>query len=143
MRAMAATAASFEVDAMNAVHDRLDDLARALGRGATRRATLAAAGVSALAVLGLAALPSADEAEAKKGGKKRRRCKLRNLRGKACGSDKDCCANKHYVCDIPFGGAETDPEECCGELDAPCTFPSDCCAGFTCPSGGGQCESVN
>jgi hypothetical protein len=125
---------------------RFDSLARALGGTATRRTILGTVGVSALGAFGLAALPGADEAEAKKGGKKRkrrrRRCKLTNLRGKTCGSDKDCCASKKYVCGIPFGGAETDPEECCGELGAPCEFPSDCCAGLTCPTGGGACQEV-
>jgi hypothetical protein len=124
--------------------DRFDALARGLGRGATRRAILEIAGVSGLGVLGLAALPGAEKAEAKKGNKKRkrrrRRCKLVNLRGKTCGSDKECCASKKYVCGIPFGSAETDPEECCGEEDAPCEFPSDCCAGLTCPTGGGACQ---
>ncbi len=125
-------------------NDRFDTLARALVGGATRRTLLGLAGVSGLGVLGLAALPGADEAEAKKGGKKakrrRRRCKLTNLRGKSCSVDKECCTSKKYVCGIPFGGAETDPEECCGVEDAPCEFPSDCCAGLTCPSGGGACE---
>ena len=124
--------------------DRFDTLTRAFGRGASRRTILETASVSALGVFGFAALPGAEEAEAKKGGKKRkrrrRRCKLVNLRGKTCGSDKACCASKKYVCGIPFGGAETDPEECCGEEGAPCEFPSDCCAGFTCPTGGGACQ---
>jgi hypothetical protein len=125
-------------------HDRFDTLARALVGGASRRTLLGIAGVSGLGVLGLAALPGADDAEAKKGGKKqkrrRRRCKLTNLRGKSCSADKECCTNKKYVCAIPFGGAETDPEECCGAEGASCEFPSDCCAGLTCPSGGGACE---
>jgi hypothetical protein len=127
-------------------HERFDTLARALVGGASRRTLLGFASVSSLGALGLAALPSAEDAEAKKGNKKqkrrRRRCKLTNLRGKTCGADKECCTNKNYVCGIPFGGAETDPEECCGVEDAPCEFPSDCCSGLTCPAGGGACELV-
>jgi hypothetical protein len=127
-------------------HDRFDTLARALAGGATRRALLGFASVSGLGMLGLAALPGADDAAAKKGGKnnkqkrRRRRCKLSNLRGKSCSADKACCPSKKNICGIPFGGAETDPKECCGALGAPCEFPSDCCAEFTCPSGGGACE---
>ncbi|MGH2618507.1 MAG: hypothetical protein ACRDJC_25025 [Thermomicrobiales bacterium] len=129
---------------MDVDNDRFDTLARALGGGASRRTVLGTAGVSAMGALGLAALLAPDEAEAKQGGKKRkrrrRRCKLTNLRGKTCGADKDCCTNKKYACGIPFGGAEGDPEECCGDEGAPCEFPSDCCSGLTCPSGGGECE---
>ena len=125
-------------------HDRFDTLARALGGGASRRAALGMAGASALGALGLAALPGAEDAEAKKGSKKRkrrrRRCKLANLRGKTCASHKDCCLSKTYGCAIPFGGTEGDPKACCGGVGAACEFPSDCCSGFTCPSGGGACE---
>lgn len=131
---------------MTVDHDRFDGLARALGGGASRRAALGMAGASALGALGLAALPGAEEAGAKKEGKRRkrrrRRCKLVNLRGKACASDKACCPSRKSVCGIPFGGAETDPEECCGVAGAPCEFPSDCCATFTCPAGGGACQEV-
>ncbi len=127
-------------------HDRFDTLARALVGGASRRTLLGTAGVSALGAFGLAALLGADEAEAKKGGKKRkrrrRRCKLTNLRDKSCSADKACCPSKKYVCGIPFGGTQGDPEKCCGVEDAPCEFPSDCCAGLTCPAGGGACEFV-
>jgi hypothetical protein len=128
--------------------DRFDGLARTLAGGASRRAVLVAAGASGLGALGLAALLGGGEAEAKQGDKgkkrkrrRRRRCKLTNLRGKTCGSDKECCTNKKYVCGTPFGGAETDPEECCGGLGAPCDFPSDCCAGNTC-SALGACAEV-
>lgn len=124
-------------------HNRFGTLARALVGGASRRTLLGFASVSGLGALALAALPGADDAEAKKGGKKqkrrRRRCKLTNLRGKTCSADKECCASKKYVCAIPFGSAQTDPEECCGDEGAPCEFPSDCCAGLSCPTGGGAC----
>jgi hypothetical protein len=127
-------------------HDRFDTLARALVGGASRRALLGFASVSGLAMLGLAALPGADDAAAKKGGKKRkrrrRRCKLSALPGRSCSADKTCCPSKKYVCGIPFGGAETDPKECCGDEGATCKFPSDCCEGLTCPTGGGQCVPV-
>lgn len=133
---------------MTVDHDRFDALARVLGGGASRRAALGMAGASALGALGLAALPGAEEGEAKQGGKskkrkrRRRRCKLANLRGKTCNSNKDCCPNKTYGCAIPFGGLEGDPKECCGGIGAACEFPSDCCSGFTCPAGGGACELV-
>jgi hypothetical protein len=127
-------------------HDRFDTLARALVGGASRRALLGFASVSGLAMLGLAALPGADDAAAKMGGKKRkrrrRRCKLSALPGRSCSADKACCPSKKYVCGIPFGGAETDPKECCGDEGATCKFPSDCCEGLTCPTGGGQCVPV-
>jgi hypothetical protein len=126
--------------------DRFDTLARALGEGATRRTILGTAGVSALGAFGLTALLGADEAEAEKGSKKRkrrrRRCKLTNLRDKSCSADKECCTNKNYVCGIPFGGTQGDPEKCCGVEDAPCDVPSDCYSGLTCPTGGGACEFV-
>ena len=131
-------------------HDRFDTLTRALIGGATRRALLGFASLSGLGMLGLAALPGADDTAAKQSGKsknkqqkrRRRRCKLSNLRGKSCSADTQCCPSKTYVCGIPFGGAETDPKECCGALGAPCEFPSDCCATFTCPSGGGACQEI-
>ncbi|MFN8589815.1 MAG: hypothetical protein U0031_00045 [Thermomicrobiales bacterium] len=125
--------------------NRFDGLTRALGGGASRRTVLETVGGAALAVFGVVTLWAGDDAAAK-GGKKqkqrRRRCKLTNLRGKRCESTKACCASKDYICGIPFGGAETDPKECCGDLGAPCDFPSDCCAGFTCPTGGGACVEV-
>ena len=131
-------------------HDRFDTLARALVGGASRRALLGMTGVSALGALGLAALPGADEAEAKQGssnkkaarGRKlrRRRCTLANLRGKTCGSHKECCLSKTYGCAIPFGGTDGDPKGCCGGTGALCEFPSDCCSGLTCPTGGSTCE---
>lgn len=126
--------------------DRFDGLTRALGGGASRRAMIEAAGGVALAALGVVSLGQGDEVAAAKGSNKqkrrRRRCKLTNLRGKRCESTKACCASKNYLCGIPFGGTEIDPKECCGTLGAPCEFPSDCCAGFTCPIGGGSCVEV-
>jgi len=102
--------------------------------GTSRRDLLRAAGASALGALGIASLLGADDAEAKKGGRKRRRrrCKPKPA-GSACQTDKDCCIKKtKRVCGIPFGGSEGDPTVCCGETGTSCVNPSDCCDGFTC-----------
>lgn len=102
--------------------------------GSTRRDLLRAAGASALGAFGIASLLGANEAEAKKGGRKRRRrrCKPKPA-GSACQTDKDCCTKKtKRVCGIPFGGGEEDPTVCCGVDGTPCTTPDNCCDGFTC-----------
>jgi hypothetical protein len=111
--------------------------------GSSRRDLLRAAGASALGGLGLSALPGADEAEAKKGGRKRRRrrCKPKAA-GSACETDKDCCTKKtKRVCGEPFG-SPGDPPVCCGVEGTPCDTPDNCCEGFTCPIGGGECVEV-
>jgi hypothetical protein len=118
-----------------------DELTRLAG--ASRRDLLRSVGATALGALGLAALLGADDAEAKKGGRKRRRrrCKPKPA-GSACQTDKDCCTKKtKRVCGVPFGGGEDDPKVCCGVEGTSCEFPSDCCDGFFCGLEG-TCEEV-
>jgi hypothetical protein len=119
---------------------RFDKLVRYVTAEASRRDVVKSAGVSALAVFGVTSLLGAESAEAKKKGKKKRRCKAKPA-GTPCTTDKICCKKKtKRVCGIPFGGGAGDPTKCCGEAGTPCEFPSDCCAGFTCPGGGGSCQ---
>jgi hypothetical protein len=110
-----------------------DRLARLVSTDASRRKIVKATGASALGAFGLAALLGADETEAKKGGRKRRRrrCKPKPA-GSACENDKDCCTKKtKRVCRKPFNQPGEDPV-CCGVEDTKCDTPDQCCNGFTC-----------
>ena len=125
--------------------DRFDTLARALVGGVSRRTVLEigrrfrSGSVRARRVC-LARRRPRRRRGARSGSAAVAAASWPTCGARRAGPTRRAAPSKKYVCAIPFGGAETDPEECCGEAGAPCEFPSDCCAGFTCPAGGGACQ---
>jgi hypothetical protein len=106
-----------------------DRLVRHVGEDASRRGLLRSA-LAAAVGLGVVSALDLEDAEAKKGGRKRRRrrCKPKPL-GAPCETDKDCCPKKtKRICEIEFGDSGGD-KECCGGEGATCTSNAECCIG--------------
>jgi hypothetical protein len=118
-----------------------DRLVRHIGEDGSRRDLLKSAIAASVAGLGVASVLSTEDAEAKKGGRKRRRrrCKPKPA-GSPCVTDKDCCTKKtHRICAVALNASNSDLT-CCGGQGAPCggddsnldDLPPICCTGFKC-----------
>ena len=121
-----------------------DKLSQIVSQSGTRRSALSAL---AAAGLGGAALLSATDVEGKKKKKKKKK-KCKNVSGKACTSDNQCCPGKtKNLCRVPSNGGNSDTF-CCGGTGATCRrnnegdigdeIPPVCCTGFPCSAGPGQ-----
>jgi len=118
-----------------------DRLVRHVSEDGSRRGLLRSAFAAAIAGLGVASLLDAEDAEAKKGGRKRkrRRCKPKPA-GSPCETSKDCCTKKtKRICAVASNAGNSDLT-CCGGEGAECGGDNDigdnlapfCCAGFSC-----------
>ncbi len=115
----------------------LDRLAHMVG-GSRRAALRTALGGAAVAAAGIGASGIGCDAKKKKCKKrKKNKCKGK-ARDEACSSNKECCTNEtNLACSVRNAGAiET---VCCGALGAGCDADDDCCVGFRCDIGDGEC----
>ena len=120
---------------------RFDALTRLVGEASTRRNTLrsalGAAATSAVAVVGVAALPSEVNARNRNRNRKRRRrcerCRARPA-GSLCTTNEQCCTDKtNRICALaPGSGTDT---LCCGGTGASCSSNANCCRHFSCVVG--------
>jgi hypothetical protein len=119
--------------------DRFAAFTVALARDGTgRRLTRRVVGVGVVSLLAALGLSTTEPvpAAAKKGGRRRRRCKPQPS-GARCETDRDCCTKKTLrLCDVPQNAGNSDTV-CCGGDGAPCGGVDDngdaqpplCCVG--------------
>jgi hypothetical protein len=142
-----------------------DKLARIAATRPARRALLRSGFAAVLAGIGATSLFGADDAEAKSCEKKcqkkkdcdekkdndaKRKCKAKCKKKctcipkqpeASCVQSSECCPDQtKYTCALSHNsGLNT---VCCGTQGALCSTTFQCCQGFVCPLGGGQCTAL-